>query len=93
MNSNIEKLKGFVNELIEKTEDKEILTTLTRVNDTVNAIDNDYKSVDSNLKEVMKDYKELIKHTSYVPREEPNRVEKQAPNLNDIINNVISKRN
>ena len=48
MNSNIEKLKGFVNELIEKTEDKELLTTLTRVNDTVNAIDNDYKSVDSN---------------------------------------------
>lgn len=93
MNSNIEKLKGFVNELIEKTEDKELLTTLTRVNDTVNAIDNDYKSVDSNLKEFMKDYKELIKHTSYIPREEPNRVEKQAPNLNDIINNVINKRN
>ena len=93
MNSNIEKLKGFVNELIEKTEDKELLTTLTRVNDTVNAIDNDYKYVDSNSKEVKKDYKELIKHTSYIPREAPNRVEKQAPNLNDIINNVISKRN
>lgn len=92
MNSNIETLKTQINNFYEKINDKEQISELTQIRDTINLVEADVEKQSTELADILKDYKDMVRHTSFkisAPVEEIGP--KPAPSLDQIIAQVLKK--
>lgn len=62
---NLTKLKEQVKVLFESATDKDTISKLTSINDTIAAVEADTKALQDEQKELLKDYKDIIKHASF----------------------------
>lgn len=67
MNEKITAIKQQLTLMLDKSEDTQIISDLTKITTALDGIEEDYKSQDSKYRELLGNYKEVIKHTSFVP--------------------------
>lgn len=92
MNSQIETLKTQINNLFEKVNDKETITELTQISDTIKLIEADVDKQSTELTDIMRDYKDLVKHTSFKVSAPVDEITpKAAPSLEQIISQTLKK--
>lgn len=72
--------------LLDKAEDKEMIATLTQINDTINNIEADTTALERDNRSLLNDYKEMVKHTSFKVDKAPERVElRDKPKFEDFL--------
>lgn len=90
MATNLQTLRQQVAELLDKAEDKGLVSALTQINDTVNLVEQDYTASINENKELLKDYKEVIKNVSFKREAEPERGATEPPRIEDFLMAVKS---
>lgn len=90
MNS-INDLKNQLATMLDKAEDKDLISDITNITNSLNAIEEENKNLDSKYRELLGNYKEVIKHTSFKPNS--NEVVgtglPKEKTLDDVISDVI----
>lgn len=92
MATNLQTLRQQVAELLDKAEDKGLVSALTQINDTVNLVEQDYTASVNENKELLKDYKEVIKSVSFKREAEPERGAVEPPRIEDFLMAVKNKK-
>lgn len=69
----LNKLKEQMSALLDKATDKEMIATLTQVNETINKVEADTTAIEKDNRELLNDYKEMVKHTSFKVEKEETR--------------------
>lgn len=88
----IETLKTQVNNLFDKINDKNQISELTQIRDTISLVEAATQRQQDQLTDVMRDYKDLIKHTSFaITKQEDDIQPKPAKTLDEIIAQVLKK--
>lgn len=85
MATNLDNLKAQVAALFEKATDKELVSALTQINDTITGVEKDYTDQINENKELLNDYKEVIKSVGFKREVEPQRGSTEAPKLEDFL--------
>ena len=80
---NINKLQEQIKALLENASDKQLISDLASVNNTINAICEDTTSLKTENKELLDQYKDLIKHTSFKETPEKNPAQASGPVFSD----------
>ena len=62
---NINTIKEHLKVLLDKTEDKEMIESLSKIDGMLDEAKASTDALEKENKELLKDYKELIKHTSF----------------------------
>lgn len=90
----IEELRTQLATMLDKTEDKDMISDITNMTNSLNAIEEENKSLDSKYRELLGNYKEVIKHTSFKPKsnEEVGTGLPKEKSLDDIITDVINAK-
>lgn len=93
MNEKITTIKQQLTEMLDKTEDTQLISDLTKITTAIDGIEDDYKSQDSKYRELLGNYKEVIKHTSFIPNtnEQVGTGLPKNKSLDDIISNAIKQ--
>ena len=89
----LDELKTKMQGLLDKAEDKELIGTLTSINETINNIDKEYTTLESEERQLLNDYKDLIKHTSFKVEKEPERGAPQAQDFDTLFANALAEIN
>lgn len=67
MTNKTNELREVLSAILDSTEDKELIGSLTTANNLIDEIDKDNQDINSRYKDLLNDYKEVIKHTSFKP--------------------------
>ena len=83
---NLERLKEQIKTLFEGSEDKELITSLASINETLNAVEADTTALRKENKELLDDYKEVVKHFSFnVEQPETRTGDRAVPKFEDFL--------
>lgn len=85
----LNKLKTQLSELLDKTEDKEMIVTLTQLNETIESIEADTTALENDNRSLLNDYKEMVKHTSFKVNEQPQRGAVEPPKFEDFLKSAM----
>lgn len=77
MTTNLELLKTQFKELLDKAEDKDMVSTLTSISDTIDLVSKDTEKLQIDNRELLDSYKQMVKHTAF--RLEPNETVDNGP--------------
>lgn len=82
---NLNKLKNQISNLLEGTESKELIQSLSDISATIDLIEADTTALEKDNHELLHDYKELVKHTSFKPDSSSENRTNSAPNFEDFL--------
>ena len=92
---NVDKLKEQMTKLLDKATDKEQITELSAMNETVKAIESETKDLQDGYTALFKEYREAVKHASFVPdgntKIDP-REEKKEVSFDDFLDDYMKKK-
>lgn len=66
---NLNKLRDQIKVLLDAATDKDTISSLTSINDTISSVESDYTKLETEQKDLLKDYKEVIKYASFGDKE------------------------
>lgn len=67
MSTTIDQLKEQLKTMLDSTENKEQIASITSMSNLVDKLNEEHTALQNEQKELLKDYKEVIKHTSFKP--------------------------
>ena len=85
----VDELKTKITELLDKTQDKEMIAALTSVGETIKTIEADTTALEKDNRELLDDYKEMLKHTSFKLDKEPERGAEPPKTMDDLFNAAL----
>lgn len=89
----LDKLKEQVKGLIDKAQDKELVTSLAELDGTIKEVESDTAQLETSHTELLNDYKDMVKSCGFKRDNNDNVIEPTpAPTLDDVIAKVISER-
>lgn len=95
MNENIKNIKETLTAMMDKAEDTELISNITKITTSLDAVETETKAADDRYRALLGNYKEVIKHTSFKPTNGANDQTQgtglpQKKSLDDIIANAIT---